>query len=233
MALYPDSRYNLASEETTVANIDRITSDPAHMNGEPCIRNLRLTVRRVLEALATYPDHAEFKREYPELEDEDIRQAHAFAAASIASQEQGWKQDLEAYNTLLDLWSKENPIKTTKLQVLLAVNGLLVSAISVSGGFKADKWFVYLAGAIFSFIWTFSIGRTALFQNAWETKLKAIRDRYASDPRFHILDSTDVRNRAPLLLRVFGAISSKWYLLFSPFVFGLAWLAILIYTQSS
>ncbi|MBZ5513491.1 MAG: DUF433 domain-containing protein [Acidobacteriia bacterium] len=53
------------------------------MNGEPCIRGLRLTVRRVLEALATYPDRAELKREYPELEDEDIRQALAFAAAYL------------------------------------------------------------------------------------------------------------------------------------------------------
>jgi uncharacterized protein (DUF433 family) len=59
---------------------DRITMDPSRMNGEPCIRNLRLTVRRVLEALATYPDREELKREYPELEDEDIRQALAFAA---------------------------------------------------------------------------------------------------------------------------------------------------------
>jgi uncharacterized protein (DUF433 family) len=37
----------------------------------------------VLEALATYPDRAELKREYPELEDEDIRQALAFAAALV------------------------------------------------------------------------------------------------------------------------------------------------------
>ena len=66
-----------------MANLDRITTDPARMNGEPCIRNMRLTVRRVLEALATYPDRAELKREYPELEDEDIRQALAFAAASL------------------------------------------------------------------------------------------------------------------------------------------------------
>lgn len=62
---------------------DRITSDPGRMNGEPCIRNLRLTVRRVLEALAVYPDREQFRREYPELEDEDIRQALAFAAASL------------------------------------------------------------------------------------------------------------------------------------------------------
>jgi uncharacterized protein (DUF433 family) len=62
---------------------DRITCDPARMNGEPCIRNLRLTVRRVLEALATYPNREDLQREYPELEDEDIRQALAFAAACL------------------------------------------------------------------------------------------------------------------------------------------------------
>lgn len=66
-----------------MTNFSRITTDPARMNGEPCIRNMRLTVRRVLEALATYPDRTELKREYPELEDEDIRQALAFAAASL------------------------------------------------------------------------------------------------------------------------------------------------------
>ena len=62
---------------------DRITIDVARMNGEPCILDLRLTVRRVLEALAIYPDRAELKGEYPELEDEDIRQALAFAAALV------------------------------------------------------------------------------------------------------------------------------------------------------
>jgi uncharacterized protein (DUF433 family) len=59
---------------------DRITTDVNRMNGEPCIRNLRLTVRRVIEALATYPDRAELKSEYPELEDEDVRQALALAS---------------------------------------------------------------------------------------------------------------------------------------------------------
>jgi len=66
-----------------VAKFDRITINPARINGEPCVRDLRLTVRRVLEALATYPDRAELKRECPELEDEDVRQALAFAAAYL------------------------------------------------------------------------------------------------------------------------------------------------------
>ncbi|MFV1968415.1 MAG: DUF433 domain-containing protein [Pirellulaceae bacterium] len=61
----------------------RITSDPAVMNGQACIRGMRLTVRRVLEALATYPDRQELSAEYPELEDEDIRQALAYAAANL------------------------------------------------------------------------------------------------------------------------------------------------------
>jgi uncharacterized protein (DUF433 family) len=62
---------------------DRIRSDPARMNGQPCIRNLRLTVRRVVEAVATYPDREQLRREYPELEDEDIRQALEYAAAML------------------------------------------------------------------------------------------------------------------------------------------------------
>ena len=63
--------------------MDRITVNPAQMNGQPCIRGMRLTVRRVLEAMATYPDRAELRREYPELEEDDIRQALEFAAGSL------------------------------------------------------------------------------------------------------------------------------------------------------
>ena len=53
------------------------------MNGQPCIRGMRLTVRRVLEAVSLYPDRAELLSEYPELEEEDIRQALEFAAANL------------------------------------------------------------------------------------------------------------------------------------------------------
>jgi uncharacterized protein (DUF433 family) len=64
-------------------NFDRITSDPTVVNGQPCIRGMRLTVRRVLEALSTYPNRDELRTEYPELEEEDIRQALAYAAANL------------------------------------------------------------------------------------------------------------------------------------------------------
>ena len=47
--------------------LDRITVEPGKMNGQPCIRGMRLTVKRVLEALATYPNRDDFRREYPEL----------------------------------------------------------------------------------------------------------------------------------------------------------------------
>jgi uncharacterized protein (DUF433 family) len=63
--------------------LDRITTDPARMNGAPCVRDLRLTVRRVLEALAAYPNREDLRREYPELEDEDIRQVLEYAARHL------------------------------------------------------------------------------------------------------------------------------------------------------
>lgn len=58
----------------------RITTDPKRMNGQPCIRTLRLTVRRVVEAVATFPDRKDLKREYPELDEADIQEALAYAA---------------------------------------------------------------------------------------------------------------------------------------------------------
>lgn len=63
--------------------LDRITSNPNRMNGQPCIRNLRLTVRRVIELLATYPEREELSQEFPELEEEDIRQALIFASSYL------------------------------------------------------------------------------------------------------------------------------------------------------
>jgi uncharacterized protein (DUF433 family) len=62
---------------------DRITADPTRMNGQPCVRNMRLTVRRVLELAAFYPDREELRQEYPELDDEDIRQALLYATAHL------------------------------------------------------------------------------------------------------------------------------------------------------
>jgi uncharacterized protein (DUF433 family) len=61
---------------------DRIIVNPACLNGQPCIRDLRLTVKRVMEILAAYPSREELQQENPELDEEDIRQALGFAAAN-------------------------------------------------------------------------------------------------------------------------------------------------------
>jgi len=63
--------------------LDRITSDPARMNGQPCLRGMRLTFRRVVEIVATCPNRQELRAEFPELDDEDIRQALLYAAMNL------------------------------------------------------------------------------------------------------------------------------------------------------
>jgi hypothetical protein len=141
-------------------------------------------------------------------------------------------RDYEIYRMAMDLWSKENPIKTNKLQVLLVVNGLLVSAINVSGGgFNQQKWSLYLTGAVFSLIWTFSIGRTSLFQEAWQMKLDALQRAHPDDPRFAVHRTRNERERAPVFLRYAGMVPSKWYLVYAPFAFALAWLTVLLVTS--
>jgi uncharacterized protein (DUF433 family) len=64
-------------------NFHRISMNPALMNGQPCLRGTRLTVRRIVELVALYTDRAELLREFPELDEEGIRQALAFAAANL------------------------------------------------------------------------------------------------------------------------------------------------------
>ena len=66
--------------------LERITMDPAVMNGQPCIRGMRMTVKRVVESVALYANWDELQAEYPELEREDIRQALEFAANYLDNQ---------------------------------------------------------------------------------------------------------------------------------------------------
>lgn len=66
-----------------MARFERITSDPNILNGQATIRGMRLSVRRVIQALAVYPNWDDLRREYPELEPEDIRQALEFAALNL------------------------------------------------------------------------------------------------------------------------------------------------------
>jgi uncharacterized protein (DUF433 family) len=62
---------------------DRITIDSNKMDTQPCIRGLRITVKRVLDVLATYRDRNELFADYPDLEEEDLQQALAYAAANL------------------------------------------------------------------------------------------------------------------------------------------------------
>ena len=62
---------------------DRITMDPAILGGQPTLRGMRLTVRRVVESVALYPNREELFAEYPELEPEDVRQSLEFAAYNL------------------------------------------------------------------------------------------------------------------------------------------------------
>jgi uncharacterized protein (DUF433 family) len=67
----------------TVVNFDRITVEPEKCGGKPCIRGMRITVRRVLELLAGEADRGAILREYPFLEEEDLVQALQYAAATM------------------------------------------------------------------------------------------------------------------------------------------------------
>ena len=65
---------------TAMPNLDRITRNPEIMGGKPCLRGMRVKVGMVVGLVAAGHSYAEILAAYPYLEEEDIRQALAYAA---------------------------------------------------------------------------------------------------------------------------------------------------------
>jgi len=59
---------------------NRITFDSNVMGGRACIRGLRVTVSLILNLIANKMTAAEIIKEYPYLEEEDVKQALQYAA---------------------------------------------------------------------------------------------------------------------------------------------------------
>lgn len=55
--------------------LDRITFDPQIMGGQACIRGMRITVSLVINLVANGMTNSEIIKEYPDLEEDDIRQS--------------------------------------------------------------------------------------------------------------------------------------------------------------
>jgi len=72
--------------EGSVNRLDRITVDPKVCLGQPTIRGMRITVGVILKMLAAGKSVAEVLEAYPELEEEDVRQALQYAAWVVSEQ---------------------------------------------------------------------------------------------------------------------------------------------------
>lgn len=68
-------------------DFNRITVDPARMGGVPCIRSLRIPVSTVIGMLADGMAAAQILDQYPDLEEEDIREALRFASEAVRERE--------------------------------------------------------------------------------------------------------------------------------------------------
>jgi uncharacterized protein (DUF433 family) len=76
-------RYNrLGPKVNAVANtFDRITQEPNLLAGRATIRGLRISVAHVVNLVANGMTPAQIVEDLPDLEEEDVRQALAYAAA--------------------------------------------------------------------------------------------------------------------------------------------------------
>jgi uncharacterized protein (DUF433 family) len=65
----------------------RITVDARQLAGVPCIRGLRIPVATVVGMVADGMTTREILDAYPDLEDEDVREALRFAAEAVRERE--------------------------------------------------------------------------------------------------------------------------------------------------
>ena len=65
-----------------VQRLSRITFNPEVMGGKPCIRGMRVTVGMIVEALSAGRTPEQLLADFPYLEEQDIREALAFAASA-------------------------------------------------------------------------------------------------------------------------------------------------------
>ena len=65
----------------------RITTDPARMGGQPCVRDLRFPVATVVAMVADGMTTDEIIAEHPDLEPADIEQCLRYAALAVQERE--------------------------------------------------------------------------------------------------------------------------------------------------
>ena len=63
-----------------MTELNRITTDPQLCGGRPCIRNMRIRVKDVLDMLASGASKEEILEDYPYLEADDIKASLEYAA---------------------------------------------------------------------------------------------------------------------------------------------------------
>jgi uncharacterized protein (DUF433 family) len=68
-------------------NFKRITINPNQMGGVPCIRGLRIPVATIVSLVADGMSVNEILKHYPDLEEDDIKEALHYASQAVKERE--------------------------------------------------------------------------------------------------------------------------------------------------
>jgi len=75
---------NVQSVGVGWVKLDRITMDPEVMGGQPCLKGLRIPVSLIIKLIASGKKIEEILEDYPELEEEDVKQSLEYAAWTVS-----------------------------------------------------------------------------------------------------------------------------------------------------
>mgnify|MGYP001574560155 CR=1 FL=1 len=84
---FKPARLEIPGRRRVLVEFTRITVDPRQMGGVPCVRRLRIPVASIVDMVADGMAVEEIVRAYPDLEEEDIREALRYAAEAVRERE--------------------------------------------------------------------------------------------------------------------------------------------------
>jgi uncharacterized protein (DUF433 family) len=70
----------MCQEVAMEKRFDRITTDPKVCAGKPCIRGMRYPVHQIVDLVAAGNSLQQILQDFPDLEEEDVREALAYGA---------------------------------------------------------------------------------------------------------------------------------------------------------
>jgi len=121
------------------------------------------------------------------------------------------------YKLLLDLWARENSVKTSQIAALGVITSILLAAFSYFPSSEILGKIIPVIGIFVAILWFFSIGNTVSHQKEWAKQIYEIENNYPDVAK--IFSQQKAEKKA-----FYGRAKASWVILGLPILAMFFWI---------